>query len=178
MCVKDPLRLLIQYLNRVNSYWVLVGVWWCKLIESVLGEGPDPLFSHIPTSTPWTPDTTGILVSDYRLEAGRPSHPKYQQCSLKLSLGLDSHETIQKTSIHLHLPLFLLSSRRRMLHKLIRSCEVFTPKFSTEHQYHLNASLHLPERPLSILVFTGYLSRASAGNYVRPQVFLLRQCVD
>jgi hypothetical protein len=73
-CFKRALWLLTLSLNRVNSYWVLVGVWWCKPIEMILDGEANPLFSHLPTSTPWTPDTTGFLVPDHRLEAGRSSH--------------------------------------------------------------------------------------------------------
>lgn len=37
-------------------------------------------------------------------------------------------------------------------------------------QYHGNAGVNLPERPLSVLVPPEYLSRSCAGNYFHPQV--------
>jgi len=37
-------------------------------------------------------------------------------------------------------------------------------------QYHGNAGVNLPERPLSILIPPEYLSRSCTGNYFHPQV--------
>ena len=75
IALKNFHLLLTFALDRVNSYWVLVGIWWCKLIELIPEGEFNSLFSHLSTSAPWTPSSTGLLVSNYWLEAGRSSQP-------------------------------------------------------------------------------------------------------
>ena len=63
---------LTPSLDSVNSYWVLVGVWWCELITNWYGiKQPKTLLSCLATAASWSTDIEGFLVSDYRLEASR-----------------------------------------------------------------------------------------------------------
>ena len=61
--------------HRVNSYWVFFGIWWCEPIANQHGiKRPKSLSSRLPTATPWPTDAKGLLIFDYRLEAGRLPH--------------------------------------------------------------------------------------------------------
>ena len=68
--------LLTTSMGRVNSYWVVVGVWWCEAITTWYGvEWLKLLSSYLPTATPRSTIAKRFLVSDYRLETGRLPQP-------------------------------------------------------------------------------------------------------
>lgn len=94
----------------------------------MLEEEFNPLISHISTTTSWTPDTAGLLISDHRLEAGRSSDPgdtnDVYLSHLQIWIAIKQYKKLPYTFTYLF-SFFLLADVG--CHKLIWLCGVFTP---------------------------------------------------
>jgi hypothetical protein len=57
-----------------NAYWVVLGIWWCKLRHldcfSFACQAEDEGRSYIPTTPPWSPTSYGRKSFYHWLETG------------------------------------------------------------------------------------------------------------